>query len=112
MENVKLFKKVVKTNDGKEFDTFFVRLNKSGLCFSARLSNKFKEMIIKKDVSFPIELDLDVNKNDYFLIDEDYDNEDGITLTKKVVVLQNCQDMKHYNMPSMSLTELEESLSK
>lgn len=109
MENVitvALFKKHVVVGE-KEWDTHFITLPNSKRCISANLTNKFKESIIRENVDFPISITLDADKDDYFLKEEEYENSDGVTLTKDVVVIQNYRSMEHLEIAKRTLNELD-----
>ncbi len=106
METVSLFKKVYR-NGGFERDTYFVKLEKTGICVSASLSTNFKNKMLGADVDFPVKVVLDKDKNDYFIKDEEYENKDGITMTKPVIVIQNFREISHLEIESRSLSDLD-----
>lgn len=106
MENVNLFKKVVR-NGGYERDTYFVKLPKTGACISANPTTSFKNKMLGDDVDFPVTLELDITKNDYFIKDEEYVNNDGITMTKPVIVIQNYRSIQHLELEQRTLSDLD-----
>ena len=106
METVNLFKKTFK-NGGYDKDTYFVKLAKTGVCVTAYLSSSFKNKMLGDDVDFPVTVELDVNKNDYFIKDEEYENKEGITLSKKVIVLQGYRGISHLELERVTLSDLD-----
>lgn len=106
MEKVSLFKKTYR-NGGFEKDTYFVKLEKTGVCVSASLSTNFKNKMLGDDMVFPVTVELDLSKNDYFIKDEEYENKDGITLVKPVIVLQNYRSIEHLEIEQRSISDLD-----
>lgn len=108
--------KVKKTNDkGREieqkFDTYFGKLtpqcakelNCSEDAISIRLSSNCKDKIVDSGFNFPLELTL--SENDYFLTEEEYENENGIRLEKTICVIVNYESISNAVLPKKTLSE-------
>lgn len=106
MEKVNLFRKVYR-NGGYDRETFFVKLEKTGVALSASLTKDFKNKMLGADVDFPVSVVLDITKNDYFIKDEEYENENGITMVKQVVVLQGFREISHLELEQRTLSDFD-----
>lgn len=108
--------KIKKTNEkGKEieqkFDTYFGKLTNecanelhcSQDAISVRLSTSCKDKIYDSGLNFPLEMTL--SENDYFLTEEEYENENGITLEKTICVIMNYTNISNAVLPKKTLAE-------
>ena len=108
--------KINKTNDkGREieqkYDVYFGKLTpqcaKELNCredsISIKLSTNCKNKIVDSGFNFPLELTL--SENDYFLTEEEYENENGIKLEKTICVIVNYESISNAVLPKKTLGE-------
>lgn len=101
-----LFAKKHKTKEGKDFTTYFVRYDNPEikLSINTNLTNDVKSKIQLSKVSFPLKITLTDGK-DYFLTTEKYDNENGITMYRDVLVIKDYTNLEALELTNKTLKD-------
>ena len=100
-----LFRKNTKLENGATISNYFLKFKNDNVCVSCKLTNEAKFKMAKIGVEFPLEIDLEDNK-DYFITQEKYENKDGIICFKDVVVIQNWSGLRHLELSSPTLNDI------
>ena len=101
-ETLLLFKKTMKGEDNKSWDTYFMT-NKDGQNITARLTDNAKADIVKSGIDFPLQIT--VGDNDYFITTEKYTNNDGVEKKFAVCVLQGITKIEKADVKKKTLTD-------
>lgn len=100
-----LFRKVVKTEQGVNFDTFFLKYPNENISISCKLTNDCKKAIAKSGADFPLEIELTDNE-DYFITQEKYQDKDDIERLKDIVVIQKFTGLRHLEIQGLTLNDI------
>lgn len=105
-----LFKKKVKLDDNKSFDTFFMTFPENPqVAISTRLSDEVKLDLHSEKLDFPMAITLE--ENHYFLTKEKYETEEGLEKVKVICVITNYSKVEHLELEKYSLDKyLEEQV--
>lgn len=108
MLSLLVFKKGYTTKvNGKEieYDRYFTSEPDGSFKMSATLTNDFKKKLENLDVKFPILVDLDETKHDYFFAKDTFDNESGEVDSIYKIVISNAQTISNAEVKQVSYEE-------
>ena len=110
--NVVVFKKVLKSKEGKEFSVYYAKFGqemKNSIKVKFKRDSNAMRKLISSNVPFPIKIDLDVD--DYFICDEKTNGSyvlDKNNKRIKVLIITNIiSDISHVELPRMTLEQLD-----
>lgn len=106
MLSLLVFKKGYKgvNEKGKEvaYDRYFTSEPDGSFKMSATLTNDFKDKLKDLDVKFPILVELDEAKHDYFFAKDTFDNESGEVDSIYKIVISNAQTISNAEVKQVS----------
>lgn len=109
MLNLLVFKKGYESVNEKgkkiSYDRYFTSEPDGSFKMSATLTNAFKEKLNSLDVKFPILVDLDETKHDYFFVKDTFDNETGEVDSIYKIVINDAQTISNGEVKQVTYEE-------
>ena len=98
-----LFKRTLKKED-KKWDTYFATTVDNSHSITVTLTENAKAQIVTSGIDFPMQIT--VSDDDYFIANEKYENESGVTLYTNKCVIQSLTKIERADIKKKTLQDV------